>query len=55
LVNGAQIQVAHPEALVVRNGEAVYFASDGGLTLFDNNSVSQFSSEPANHVGSPAT
>ena len=41
LVSGDRIQVDHPEALVYREGTAVYFGPRGRLTLFDHESVSQ--------------
>lgn len=42
LVNGDRFQVDHPEALVLRSGVAVFVASDGTPTTFDNESVSEF-------------
>jgi len=41
LVSGDRIQVDHPEALILRGGEAVFVSSDGVPTLFDHESVSQ--------------
>lgn len=46
LVNGDRFQVDHPEALVVRDGVAVYVAAGGVPTLFDHESVSEFIGEP---------
>lgn len=46
-VNGDRIQVDHPEALVVRDGVAVYIAAGGVPTLFDHESVRQFIGEQA--------
>jgi hypothetical protein len=46
LVNGDRIQVDHPEALVLRDGVAVFIAAGGIPTLFDHSSVSQFVGEP---------
>ena len=45
LVNGEQIVVDHPEALVLRGGIAVYVSSSGAPTLFDHESVSEFKGE----------
>ena len=45
LVSGDRIQVDHPEALVVRDGVAVYIARGGVPSLFDHESVSQFVGE----------
>jgi hypothetical protein len=47
LVNGDRVQVDHPEALVVRDGLAVFVAAGGVPTLFDHESVSQFIGEVA--------
>jgi len=41
LVSGARIEVDHPEALVFRNGLAVFISAQGVPTLFDHESVSQ--------------
>jgi hypothetical protein len=41
LVNGDRFQVDHPEALVLRDGVAVYVAVGGVPWLFDHESVSQ--------------
>ncbi len=46
LVNGDHFQVDHPEALVLRDGAAVYIAAGGVPTLFDHESVSQLVGEP---------
>ena len=46
LVNGDRFQVDHPEALVLRDGVAVYIAVGGVPTLFDHSSVSQFVGGP---------
>jgi hypothetical protein len=51
LVNGDRIQVDHPEALVLRDGVAVFIAADGVPTLVDHESVSQLVGEP---LGQPA-
>jgi len=42
LVNGDRFQVDHPEALIVRDGVAVFIAAGGVPALFDHSSVSQF-------------
>ena len=41
-----RIQVDHLEALVLRDGVAVFIAAWGVPTLFDHDSVSQFVGEP---------
>jgi hypothetical protein len=41
LVNWDRIQVDHPEAVVLRNGVAVFIAASEIPTLFDHESVSQ--------------
>ena len=46
LINGRQFTVEHPEALVFRNGLAVYIAADGALTIFDHEGVNQFTGAP---------
>jgi hypothetical protein len=40
LVSGGEILVQHPEAVVTQSGAAVFFSTDGGITLFDAESVS---------------
>lgn len=45
LVSGHRFQVDHPEALVLRDGVAVYVAKGGVPTLFDRESVSQVTAE----------
>lgn len=47
LVNGDRFQVAPPEALVVRDGVAVFIAAGGEPWLFDHESVSQFKRGPS--------
>jgi hypothetical protein len=42
LVNGDRFEVDHPEALVVRDGVAVYISAGGIPVLFDHEGVSQF-------------
>lgn len=41
LVNGDRFEVGHPDALVVREGVAVYLGPGGIPVLFDHESVSQ--------------
>lgn len=41
MVSGDRFQVDHPEALVVRNGMAVFIAADGTPILFDHEGVCQ--------------
>jgi hypothetical protein len=45
MVSGDRFQVDHPEALVLRDGIAVFVAAGGIPTLFDHESVSQFIGE----------
>src|SRR6266446_6516144 len=45
LVNGDRFQVDHPEALVLRDGVAVFIAPGGVPMLFDHESVSQLMGE----------
>jgi hypothetical protein len=40
-VSGEQIDVDHPEAMVVRSGVGVYISAAGVPTLFDHESVSE--------------
>jgi hypothetical protein len=51
LVNGDRFQVDHPEALVLRDGVAMFIAAGGVPMLFDHSSVSQLTGEP---LGQPA-
>ena len=41
LVNGDRFEVDHPDALVVRDGVAVYIGPGGVPVLFDHEGVSQ--------------
>lgn len=41
LVNGDRFEVDHPEALVVRDGVAVFIGAGGVPVLFDHEGVSQ--------------
>ena len=41
LVNGDRFEVDHPEALVVRDGVAVFIGPGGVPVLFDHEGVSQ--------------
>jgi hypothetical protein len=45
LVSGDRFQVDHPEALIVRDGVAVFVARGGVPTLFDHESVSQINGD----------
>jgi hypothetical protein len=45
LVSGDRFHVDHPEALIVRDGVAVFVANGGIPTLFDHEGVSQFVGE----------
>ena len=45
LVSGNRFQVIHPEALVFRDGVAVYIAPGGYPMIFDHEGVSQLSDE----------
>lgn len=40
-VSGEQVDVDHPEAMVVRGGVGVYLSASGAPTLFDHESVSE--------------
>ena len=42
LVNGGRFEVDHQDALVVRDGVAIYVAPGGVPTIFDHEGVSQF-------------
>ena len=42
LVNGDRFEVDYPDALVVRDGVAVYIRARGVPILFDHEGVSQF-------------
>lgn len=42
LVNGDRFEVDYPEALLVRDGVAVYIAAGGFPVIFDHEGVSQF-------------
>jgi len=42
LVNGDRFEVDFPNALVVRDGMAVYISAGGAPILFDHEGVSQF-------------
>jgi len=45
LVNGDRFEVDHPEAVVVRDGVAIYIAPGGIPVIFDREGVSQFSGD----------
>ncbi|MGH7174681.1 MAG: hypothetical protein ACRELF_08070 [Gemmataceae bacterium] len=42
LVNGDRFEVDHPQALVVRDGVAIYVAPGGIPIIFDHEGVNQF-------------
>lgn len=42
LVNGDRFEVDYPDALVVRDGVAMYIAAGGIPVIFDHEGVSQF-------------
>jgi hypothetical protein len=46
LVSGDQIQVDHPEALVLRAGVAVFVSAEGAPSIFDHEGVAQVFSDP---------
>lgn len=46
LVSGDQIQVDHPEALVLRAGVAVFISAEGAPSIFDHAGVAQVFSDP---------
>jgi len=46
LVSGTRVQVDHPEALVFRDGVAVFVARGGVPAIFDHEGVSQMIAEP---------
>jgi len=46
LVSGGSIQVHHPEALVFRDGVAIFVAKGGFPVIFDYEGVSQIVGEP---------
>jgi hypothetical protein len=42
LVNGDRFEVGYPDALLVRDGVAVYLAAGGVPVIFDHEGVNQF-------------
>ncbi len=52
LVSGEKIKVDHPEALVLRDGVAVFVAKGGYPILFDHEGVSQLVGQPAKPASS---
>ena len=42
MVSGTNLLIEHPEALITRGHVAVYIDKDNEITLFDNSSVSKF-------------
>lgn len=49
LHGGERFEVDHPEALVIRDGVAVFLAPGGVPVWFDHESVTQIIGEPANN------
>jgi len=49
LVNGDRLEVDRPEALVVREGVAVYIGPGGVPSLFDHEGVTQIIGDLAGH------
>jgi len=45
LTSGSTLRIYHPEALIVRNGVAVFFATDNEITLFDHSVVAKLTSD----------
>jgi len=43
LTSGSSFTIKHPEALLTYAGAAVYIEPDGAVTIFDAQSVAQFS------------
>jgi hypothetical protein len=50
LVNGDRFEVDHADALVVREGVAVYIGAGGVPVLFDHEGVSQFVGDLMGHT-----
>lgn len=46
LSSGESFSVNHPEALVYRNGVAVYIAPDGPITILDHTGVTRMIGAP---------
>jgi hypothetical protein len=49
LVNGERLEVDFPDALVVRDGVAVFVAPGGVPAIFDHEGVAQVIGDLANH------
>lgn len=49
LLNGDRLEVDHPEAVVVRDGVALYVAAGGIPTVFDHEGVNQIIGDLAGH------
>ena len=54
LVNGDRLEVDHPEALMVRESLAIFFAPSRIPQLFDHEGVAQFIGDLMNAPGSAA-
>lgn len=50
LVNGDRFEVDHPDALVVRDGVAVYIGAGGVPVIFDHEGVRQIVGDLMGHV-----
>lgn len=48
LVNGERLEIGHPDALVVREGVAVFVGPGGVPSLFDHEGVAQVIGDLAN-------
>ena len=53
LVNGDRFEVDHPDALVFRDGAAVYIAPVSVLVIFDHEGVSQVIGDLMGHSDPP--
>ena len=42
LINGDRLEVDHPEAVIFRDGVAVFYGPGGILQIFDREGVAQF-------------
>ncbi len=49
LVNGERVEVDHPDALVVRDGAALFAGPGGVLAVFDYEGVAQVIGDLASH------
>jgi len=51
LVNGGKLEIDHPEALVVRDGVALFAGPGGVPAVFDYEGVAQVVGDLANRIG----